>query len=303
MSVVNFKKAVMVDKKNSGFVIAHRDIEQTIWYKNINARLVYLHLLLRVSHSGYETVFNDHSVKLSVGQYVTKESNLAQVIQGTKNQAAWALKVLEKHGVITRYTVGKLNNKCTIITLNLDEKEQSPKQSVNNHAEIEKQRSGEVVTISEQSPKQSLNQERSKSINKKTIGETSSPQSSQQEDFSLETINPEKQALNKPKKQSANKLNIIDLINYYHEILPDMPSVILPLSEKRKNKIKTLSRKYGLTNERWQAYFNYVANNCQWMTEQRQDHNTGKVWRKKNLDYLIKEDCYITVKEQRANDY
>jgi len=50
------------------------------------------------------------------------------------------------------------------------------------------------------------------------------------------------------------------------------------------------------------AYLRFIAKNCRWMLEDRPDSNTGKTWRKKNFDYLITEDCYIAVKEERVND-
>ncbi|MFT2542610.1 replication protein, partial [Escherichia coli] len=44
-----------------------------------------------------------------------------------------------------------------------------------------------------------------------------------------------------------------------------------------------------------------IGGNCRWMLEDR-PNGRGGFWRRKNLDYLITERCYVSVKEERAND-
>ena len=117
MTVIQFKKPLTVNNKNNGFAMNSRDILKTAWYSNINARLIYLELSLRVTHSNHQTVFNGNKVSLKPGQYVTTLENLAKSINGTKEQARNALNILEKQGVISKATVGKQRNKCSIITL------------------------------------------------------------------------------------------------------------------------------------------------------------------------------------------
>lgn len=164
MNVVQFKSPNTVENKNSGFVMNSRNILKAKWYGNINARLIYLELSLRVTHSTHQTTFNGNNITLLRGQYATKEENLARVIEGTKNQAAYALKVLEKHGVITRFSVGGVSNKCTIITLNLNEKEQSCNKSLNNHVEPQIQKAVSELEIKNKSCNKSVKQEESKTI-------------------------------------------------------------------------------------------------------------------------------------------
>ncbi|MBK0032723.1 helix-turn-helix domain-containing protein [Erwinia sp. S43] len=104
-------------------------------------------------------------------------------------------------------------------------------------------------------------------------------------------------------KQQADSLKIDyqAVLAGYHETLPEMPKVI-GLTDKRRTRLNGLWKKFDFTQERWMSYLRFIAKNCRWMLEDRPDSNTGKTWRKKNFDYLITEDCYIAVKEERAND-
>lgn len=168
MGVVQFKQPEQVDNKNNGFVMTSRSIKKTVWYKNINARLLYLELSLEVAHTGYATIFNGHEVTLTTGQYVTKATNLAKEIQCTKNQAEYALTVLEKHGVITTKTIGKQTNRCTLITLNLTVESQARDSAAFKQEESQKQRATSEVSSSFQARDAAVNQEGSKSIKDNT---------------------------------------------------------------------------------------------------------------------------------------
>ncbi|MBV2190198.1 MULTISPECIES: hypothetical protein [Providencia] len=96
------------------------------------------------------------------------------------------------------------------------------------------------------------------------------------------------------------KLNYEKIIDSYHEILPDMPAIKV-LTDERKRKIKNFWIKFKFNQERWVNYLSYIAIHCRWMMEDR-DNGRGGTWRRKNLDYLATERCYVAVKEERAND-
>lgn len=96
------------------------------------------------------------------------------------------------------------------------------------------------------------------------------------------------------------KLNYENIIGAYHDILPDMPAVKV-LTDERKRKLKSFWIKFKFNQERWINYLSYIGCHCRWMMEDR-DNGRGGTWRRKNLDYLITERCYVAVKEERAND-
>lgn len=98
----------------------------------------------------------------------------------------------------------------------------------------------------------------------------------------------------------AEKINYESILDAYHELLPEMPRVKI-LTEGRKKHIRTLWKKYHFDDGRWRAYLSYIAANCRWMLEERPD-GRGGFWKRKNLDYLISERCYVAVREERAND-
>ncbi|WP_447874657.1 helix-turn-helix domain-containing protein [Serratia fonticola] len=87
----------------------------------------------------------------------------------------------------------------------------------------------------------------------------------------------------------------------FHETLPELPKV-LRLTDERRTALRKLWKGYDLNLEKWGAYLRYISKKCRWMLEDRPDTSVGRTWRKKDFDYLIKEKCYLKVKEERAND-
>nr|WP_310615819.1 helix-turn-helix domain-containing protein [Pantoea cypripedii] len=104
-----------------------------------------------------------------------------------------------------------------------------------------------------------------------------------------------------PADEQQPKMDYQSVIEAYHEILPEMAKV-LELTTGRRDKLRSLWRKFDFTQDRWIAYLRYIAKHCRWMCENRADNASGRTWRKKNFDYLITERCYLSVKEDRAND-
>ena len=110
--------------------------------------------------------------------------------------------------------------------------------------------------------------------------------------FPVETDEPQKDSL---------KINYDQVLETFHATLPELPKVI-KLTDKRRKTLRKLWKDYELTEERWGAYLRYIAKKCRWMLEDRPDTSTGRTWRKKDFDYLVTEECYLKVKEDRAND-
>lgn len=100
--------------------------------------------------------------------------------------------------------------------------------------------------------------------------------------------------------QPVEKINYQAVLNAYHELLPEMPQIKI-LTDSRKKHIRTFWNKYQFDDQRWRAYLGYIAMHCRWMLEDRPNGNGG-FWKRKNLDYLVTERCYVAVKEERAND-
>lgn len=104
-----------------------------------------------------------------------------------------------------------------------------------------------------------------------------------------------------PADEQQPKMDYQSVIEAYHEILPEMAKV-MDMTTERRDKLRSLWRQYNFTQDRWVAYLRYIAEHCRWMCENRADETSGRTWRKKNFDYLITKRCYLSVKEERAND-
>lgn len=120
------------------------------------------------------------------------------------------------------------------------------------------------------------------------------------------------------KDNSANAQNSViqkdsfplqETLDAYHEILSMMPAVqvfndkrkamVRTFWKRRKAEYKKLGKDYSIDNLK--VYFAYIAQNCRWMHEDR-DNGKGGFWKAKNFDYVMKDDCYVGVKEQRFDD-
>ncbi|MBN3344880.1 replication protein RepO [Pectobacterium brasiliense] len=99
---------------------------------------------------------------------------------------------------------------------------------------------------------------------------------------------------------SAEKIDYQKILDVYHDILPEMAQVKI-LTDARKKTIRGFWKKFKFTSDRWEAYLRYISGNCRWMLEDR-PNGRGGFWKRKNLDYLVTERCYVSVKEERAND-
>ncbi|CAI0906236.1 Uncharacterised protein [Serratia liquefaciens] len=110
--------------------------------------------------------------------------------------------------------------------------------------------------------------------------------------------------LAEPADQQADdslKIDYQTVLSVFHTTLPELPKV-LKMTDGRRKVLRKLWKEYDLNEDKWGAYLRYIAKKCRWMLEDRPDTTTGKTWRKKDFDYLITEACYLSVKEERAND-
>lgn len=84
----------------------------------------------------------------------------------------------------------------------------------------------------------------------------------------------------------------------FMELVPEMPIIDMEANAKgRMSKAVSFYKNFKFTPERWDAYMMAVSE-CRWMFEDRPGPD-GKMWRKKNFDFLITEKCYLGVRESR----
>ena len=112
------------------------------------------------------------------------------------------------------------------------------------------------------------------------------------------------QEKSQPQKQKSQS-KYQSVVDAYHRILPDMPSV-RELTDQRKTKIKNFFSKYQLNHSEWEGYLEYIGQNCRWMFESRPRNrgaNDESRWKPKNFDFLLTERCYLGVLEGTYSDY
>lgn len=112
-------------------------------------------------------------------------------------------------------------------------------------------------------------------------------------------------------QQKTPALSCEEVLAVYHEVLPEAKGVRL-LSDKRRNQIRTFWKKASkitrqldgvpFTLDSWREYLTYIAENCRWMLEDRQDQRSGRVWHRKGLEYFLNDETYLLVREGAKDD-
>lgn len=100
------------------------------------------------------------------------------------------------------------------------------------------------------------------------------------------------------RKQQSKRAVFEMMAVRFMELIPEMPSVDLDANAKgRMTKAYNFYNTFKFDPVRWDAYLMAIRE-CEWMLYDRVDH-TGKVWKKRNFDFIITEKCYLGVKEDR----
>lgn len=118
----------------SGYIKIDRNITEWEWYKNINTKTVFLHMLLKANWK--DGKFEGHVVPR--GSFVSSRQQIALDTTLTENEVRTAILHLEKTGEITK----KSTNKFTIYT-------------VCNYCKYQDLRDGEPPTINQQTTNKS----------------------------------------------------------------------------------------------------------------------------------------------------
>lgn len=99
----------MEDKISKGWISLYKKFTHWEWYKNINVKTLFIHLLLKASYE--DTEWNGIEVKR--GQVITSRQHLAEETGLTEQQVRTSIKKLQSTNEITI----KSTNKYTMITI------------------------------------------------------------------------------------------------------------------------------------------------------------------------------------------
>lgn len=154
---VNTEFSALYRKENlsGGYVKLYRSITKKSWYTKSEHVHLFCHLMLKASHSGFETWFNGTTIQLKPGQLVTGRQKLSEETGIDQHKIDRILKLFESEQQIKQQTSNK-SRLISIINWNdYQNGEQQTKQQVSNKCTTSEQ---QVSTIQER--KECLNKEK-----------------------------------------------------------------------------------------------------------------------------------------------
>lgn len=288
--------------KSKGFVLQHQSIDDQIWSEDPHCMLVAQYLIRKAAYSPHTRQYGKHSVKLNIGQFVTSNLNLAKLstvyalYKTSKNPEASSksaitrvLDILTADGFLSKVVLGHGKQQCTILTLKNWGKFQSKDVSFLKTKD-------ETLNETQEKTKEPLTQQGLDVIPKtnqetiqKSLSESNTNKVLQQQN-SLTDCEEPSGSTRKSKIETPYK----KILELYSEILPHHQQVRKYDTRKPNIKARHVDLKRDLGN--WRKYFEYVRDNCQWMT-------SGQYPAAEKFDYLFNasnfEDIYNGGKDDR----
>ncbi|QIC87530.1 DNA replication protein [Serratia liquefaciens] len=273
-----------------GFALIHRQFMDSRLYKDSQAVHLWLHLILKANYSPAVVNTDVGEMMVGRGQMITGRPTLVTETFIPDNKVKSLLRSFESKGMLKVEAMGR---KFSLITILKYDDFQFP------NCPTDVQRLSNANTNNNAPPSDVCPTDVQRlSINNNITNNSLS----KDKESVLAAVKPEQ------KKPTHSCQDVIDA---YHRILPECPSV-RALSDKRKNLIKTFWVKAGkitrqldiapFSMKAWEDYLTYISINCRWMLGTRPDAKTGKTWRCKNIDYLLSDEVYLKVREGNSDD-
>lgn len=284
-------------KSGKGFAFMHRKIKDCDFYrKDSEAVHLWLHLIMTASHQPELVDTDIGQLSIGRGQMMRSRPKLSEETGISDNKIRALLRSFVSKEMIS---IDAKSKKISIITvLKYDEYQGK------NCPEDVRELSDEMPAVSSLESGTCPEDVRLLSLYNNTNNNTSKDVFGGLSDESHDD-----QSI-KIKSKKSPPIPYQAIIDAYHEILPKMAKIQV-VRGARKNNIRSFwqkcnseyMNKHGkpFTLDNWRGYLGYIASNCKWMMEQR-PNGSGGYWAAKNLDYLITDKCYVSVKEDRAND-
>ena len=247
-----------------GWIMLHRKMLDNWVAQEPELLAMWVRLLLDANHTDTKCMFNGCHIEIKRGQLIFGLNAFSIKSGISESKVRRYISLLEKDGMISRL---KTNKYSVISIVNFDSYQCDNRQTTVEQQAKDNQSSGK------QQHRNNDNNDQDKDVGDK------SPVPLQQ------------------------------VLDAYHELLPMMPRVQI-FTDKRKSMVRTFWKKRStehkaagkvFTIDSLRGYFNYIANHCQWMLTDR-ENGKGGMWKVKNFDYVMKDDCYVAVKEQRFDN-
>lgn len=244
-----------------GWIKLHRCIiDNWVWDCEFSYGQAWIDLLMKACHKPNKLMIKGQMISLERGQQARSEVTLAKEWKWSRGKVRRFLSRLEGDSMIVHQT----DNLTSIIT-------------ICNYDSFQGGDTADGTADGTANGQQTVHKQEVKNLRSKET-DHSSPDGDQ--------------------KQQSKKAVFRMMAEKYMELIPEMPAVDIEANANgRETKAANFYAKHKFTNERWEAYLMAVRE-CSWMFEDRPSFD-GKVWKKKNFDFLITEKCYLGVKEDR----
>lgn len=273
-----------------GYALLHRKIMELPFYRTDSEAVhLWVHIILTANHSSVVVPTEFGETVLRRGEFITGRNKLEMETGVNENRIKYLLNKFEKMGMISRIT----NKKFTRIFV----------------VKYDDYQPNFVPTECQQSAIENPQPERASA----ELVPTECQQSATDNELNNNSLDKSNECASAAENHEAKKpsLSCQDVVDAYHEILPEAPSIRL-LSEKRKNLIRTFWKKAGVitrkldnkpfTLEAWREYLGYISLNCRWMLESRPNQKTGTTWRKRDFEFYLNDNTYLKVREGGHDD-
>ncbi|MDP8748804.1 DNA replication protein [Serratia marcescens] len=273
-----------------GFALIHRQFMDSKLYKDSQAVHLWLHLILKANYSPAVVKTDVGEMMVGKGQLITGRPTLVSETFIPDNKVKSLLRSFESKGMLKIEAMGRKFSLITILKYDDFQAQNCP----TDVQRLSNANASENAALRDDCPTDVQRLSINNNINNNSLGKPNESAS----------------ASEKSEKQKS-AISCQDVIDAYHEILPEAKSV-RALTEKRRSSIKTFWRKagvvtrqldgHGFTMDDWRKYLSYVRDNCRWMFEERQNQQRGTVWHKKGFDFLLNDNVYLKVREGDHDD-
>lgn len=272
-----------------GYALLHRKIMDVPFYKDAEASHLWVHLILKAKHAPEHVMTDAGEILVGRGKLLSGRNALAFETGLNPDRVQYLLRKFKKLGMIDWVSHGKFS----VFSVEKYDDYQS------NFVPADYQ---QITSTKPVIPMPSS----------ETVPADYQQITTDKEFNNISSTNVEESAVAAPKaEKKKSSISCQQVVDVYHELIPEAPKV-RALNDKRKNQIQTFWRKagvitrqldgHGFTLEDWKSYLSYVASNCRWMFEERQNPQRGTVWHKKGFDFLLNDNTYLKVREGEHDD-
>tara|TARA_Y100000310_G_scaffold191453_1_gene191437 strand:+ start:424 stop:1248 length:825 start_codon:yes stop_codon:yes gene_type:complete len=256
----------------NGFTPLWRDIKKQPWYKQLKGRytFIFTHMLLEACHKPRTVNFYGVDVQLLPGQFAKSYEQLARETGLSKSDIQNAIKLFKKYEQITVVNMGKFS----VFAF----KKWSKFNTANNTLKNTPQ------------PASGIGLEQEYNTGKNTGKNTQN-----NNDLEQQVLVPKGTCQNSGefKQPKIDKTPYGEILNLYHELLPNHNKVIKYDSLKPQIRARHREMKDGLNS--WRNYFNHIREKCTWMT-------SGNYPNAEKLKYLVNKTNFEDIVNGGKND-